>query len=95
MHDTTSCVQCSILLNERLAIFEYRLKLMPLQDLFPPLFAIVAASAEVSAARGTAPEESQARLSLPRLRQSAAGLAPVESAGGTQAYYAVMWAAGT
>lgn len=60
------------------------------QDLFPPLFALVAASAEVNAARGLG---SQMGSMLPRLRRSMVGLASMDSVG-SQAYYALMWAAG-
>ncbi|CAL8464921.1 g4456 [Coccomyxa elongata] len=62
-------------------------------DLFPPLFALVAASAEVNAARGAALGQQGAGIKLPRLRRSMAGLASLDSTG-SQAYYALMWAAG-
>ena len=62
------------------------------QDLFPPLFALVAASAEVNAARGAVTGQ-QMGLTMPRLRQSMASLANLDSTG-SQVYYALMWAAG-
>lgn len=61
-----------------------------MQDLFPPLLALVAASAEVSAARGA---NAQPGLARTRLRQSVAGLASMDSAG-SQVHYALIWAAG-
>lgn len=60
------------------------------QDLFPPLFALVAASAEVSAARGAHAQPGMARM---RLQRSVAGLVSMDSAG-SQVHYALMWAAG-
>jgi hypothetical protein len=71
--------------------------LLRAQDLFPPLFALIAASAELSAARRAAegtPHAPGAPPPLaPALRRSAAGLASLEGAG-SQAYYALTWAAG-
>ena len=64
------------------------------QDLFPPLFALVAASAEVNAARGAAMGQQGTGAELPQLRRSMAGLASMDSTG-SQAYYALVWAAGS
>jgi hypothetical protein len=61
-----------------------------MQDLFPPLFALIAASAEVSAARSAQP---QSALMRARLRRSVAGLVSSEGVG-SQAHYALIWAAG-